>query len=303
MNNLVDTEFGKIDTHKLPSKAASGGIGIPIQPQNLQPTVCSNYDTCRGKAETKGMANWWLVQLETHGMRGSPPLTWLRGLGTRSWKVQGSIVEQNTSGKKKLMKWFLMIFCCTQCLAQLSSEMLHPATDGNRCRLTHSQTTGRTWGILWKRGRKDGNIQKGSRTTQENPQNQLTWAIIGAHRDWTVNKGACMGVTKALCTCYSCVAWSSCGTANSENMDSLWLFCLPLGPFPPTGLPYLDCLILIGEEEGPNLTATWYARAGWYPWEACPFLKRNREVVDGGGWAEGSWRGETGRREGRRNCS
>lgn len=57
MNNLVDTEFGKIDTHKLPSKAASGGIGIPIQPQNLQPTVCSNYDTCRGKAETKGMAN------------------------------------------------------------------------------------------------------------------------------------------------------------------------------------------------------------------------------------------------------
>lgn len=30
MNDLVDTEFGNIDTHKQPGEAASGGIGAPI---------------------------------------------------------------------------------------------------------------------------------------------------------------------------------------------------------------------------------------------------------------------------------
>jgi hypothetical protein len=38
--------------------------------------------------------------------------------------------------KKKSMKWFPMIFSILkdQCLAQLSSEGNHAATDGNRCR-------------------------------------------------------------------------------------------------------------------------------------------------------------------------
>lgn len=41
----------------------------------------------------------------------------------------------------------------------------------------------------------------------------------------------------------------------------------------------LPHLVLIGEEV-PSLTAAWYAMAAWYPREACPFLKRNREGVD-----------------------
>lgn len=34
---------------------------------------------------------------------------------------------------------------------QLSSERLHPETDGN----SHNQTLGRPWEILWEMGRKD----------------------------------------------------------------------------------------------------------------------------------------------------
>jgi hypothetical protein len=31
--------------------------------------------------------------------------------------------------------------------------------------------------------------------------------------------------------CYSCVAWSSCGTPSSVSRVCLWLFCRLLGPF------------------------------------------------------------------------
>jgi hypothetical protein len=40
-----------------------------------------------------------------------------------------------------------------------------------------------------------------------------------------------------LYTCYSCVAWFSFWTPNSSGC--LWLCCLPLDPFPLTGLPCL----------------------------------------------------------------
>lgn len=54
----------------------------------------------------------------------------------------------------------------------------------------------------------------------------------------------------------------------------LWLYCLPVSPFPLMGLP---CLTSIGEE--PSLTATSYGKAGWYPWEASLFLRRVRGGV------------------------
>jgi hypothetical protein len=56
----------------------------------------------------------------------------------------------------------------------LSSERLHPATDGNRCRDPESN-------ILWSLGNlaeevEEGLLEtKGSRTPQENLQNQLAW--------------------------------------------------------------------------------------------------------------------------------
>ncbi|EGW04937.1 hypothetical protein I79_003442 [Cricetulus griseus] len=51
-----------------------------------------------------------------------------------------------------------------------------------------------------------------------------------------------MGPTWALlCMCCSCVAWSSCGTANSESRGCL--YCLLLGPFLP-GFPHLVLLQL-----------------------------------------------------------
>lgn len=54
--------------------------------------------------------------------------------------------------------------------------------------------------------------------------------------------------------------WSSCGTPNSRS----WLCCLPLDLLPITGLP---CIASMGED-GPSHISTWYAKAGWYPWEA-----------------------------------
>lgn len=40
-------------------------------------------------------------------------------------------------------------------------------------------------------------------------------------------------------------------------------------PFPPT--ESLHPALIWGEV--PSLTATWYVMCGWYPWEACNFLK------------------------------
>lgn len=36
-------------------------------------------------------------------------------------------------------------------------------------------------------------------------------------------------------------------------------------------------------EDAPSLTARWYTNAGWYQWEASPFLGRKRKGIDGGG--------------------
>ena len=64
-----------------------------------------------------------------------------------------------------------------------------------------------------------------------------------------------MGSSARMLQLYSLVfLWDT----YSGSRGCLCLFCLPVGPFPPTGLP---CLALIVEEV-PSLTTTWYAMAG-----------------------------------------
>lgn len=66
----------------------------------------SNYKTCPayklhwgiGGSENVGVANQWLVQLETHAMRGNSPLT-LPGR-PRGRISQRPRIESNTTGKK-----------------------------------------------------------------------------------------------------------------------------------------------------------------------------------------------------------
>jgi len=148
---------------------------------------------------------------------------------------------------------------------------LHPATDGN---MQRSQTnTG--WSSensveeeeegLWE--------PEGTRTLQENPQHQLTWAHRDSQRLNCQPRSLPETDLDPLPLYYSCVTWSSCGTPNSKNMVCLWHCYLPLGSFPHTGLSY-PALI---KEEISSPTETWYAMAGWYSWKACPFLKIKKE--------------------------
>lgn len=54
-----------------------------------------------------------------------------------------------------------------------------------------------------------------------------------------------------------------------------------------TGLPSLASV----EEDEPNLTAPWCAKAGWYPYEASLILGKRGGGVDGAGsWEGGAWR-------------
>ena len=131
--------------------------------------------------------------------------------------------------------------------------------------------------------------------TQKTPLNRYRW--IGACRNpQRLNHqldsphGTDVG---PLHICNSCVVWSSCETPNSKSRGCLWLCCLPLRCFPLTGLPHLASI-----EDVPSLTAIWYAKSGWYPWEASPFLKRKGRVDVGGVEEE-----KTGKRGGRRNFS
>lgn len=64
-------------------------------------------------------------------------------------------------------------------------------------------------------------------------------------------------------------------------------------PIPHSGLPYP-----VNTRGGAN--TTWYAMLCQYPWEICPFLKRNRGVDCGKGMLDVS--GGKGRRGGKGNC-
>ena len=136
---------------------------MPCQLQNLQPTMCPACKMCRGKdgAESEGVAK--LVNLETHAIRGSPPLTLLMILCYICRQEPSIIVIRETSPHKG---WKQM----------QSPTAKHWAESGESCR--------RGEGRIEEAGR--------SRTPQANLQNQLTWAGRDPQR---LNPGAGMGLT------------------------------------------------------------------------------------------------------------
>jgi hypothetical protein len=89
---LLSLSFYKHNTGHLlyPGKAFRGGTGTPTQSQNLWPTICPVCKTSWGKGGTElvGVAHQWLVQLETHAMRGGPCLALPGGPGTWCWIAQ-----------------------------------------------------------------------------------------------------------------------------------------------------------------------------------------------------------------------
>ena len=118
----------------------------------------------------------------------------------------------------------------------------------------------------------------GSRAPQENPQNQLTLAYRSCQSLIQQPGSLCGTDLGPLCICYNCAIWSFYETPNCEGRGCLWFCCLHLAAIPPTGLPHPA----LTEEEVPSLTIIWYIMIVWYPWEACSYLKRNSEGVDGG---------------------
>lgn len=97
-----------------------------------------------------------------------------------------------------------------------------------------------------------------SRESQENPQNELTWAhrhLQKRYRQPGSLYGSDLGLLHIRC---SCVTWSSCETFYSESGGYLWLWYCLLGPIPPTEL-HKPALI---QKELPTVNATWYIH-GW----------------------------------------
>ena len=154
---------------------------------------------------------------------------------------------------------------------------------------TYNQTLVGAWEILWKRGRKDWRSQR-DQGHHKKTYRQLTWIHRGSQRLNHHQPESMHGMSPVpLHICSRCTACSSCGTFNSRSRDYVWVCCLPLGHFSLTGWP---CLASI--EDVPSSTTTWYAKVGWYPWEASLFRGERK----GAQW-EGRWEGGTGRREGR----
>lgn len=182
-------------TSLYPGNISSGGLETSTQSQNFWSTLFPAYKRCWGKscAETVGVTNQWLVQLETHAMKGSTSPILPKGPRTRAWIAQRPVIEPYTNCKKrKVIKWFLIIICCTHSLVSslIIIRSIQPATDGNRYRHWQSNTR-------WSSGdpvedREEELLEpKDSRTPPENPGDQITWA----HRDWTDNQRAYMGLT------------------------------------------------------------------------------------------------------------
>ena len=76
--------------------------------------------------------------------------------------------------------------------------------------------------------------------------------------------------TKAFCLDFTLHSFS-CGNPHCGSRSCLWLFLPTFGTFSYSGLSHSFLIRL----EVASLTETWDATFGWYPWEACPFLRRN----------------------------
>lgn len=120
---------------------------------------------------------------------------------------------------EKLMKWFLLIFCCThilkgQYLAWFSSEKFYPATNWNRFRNPQSN-------IRRSIGNPEEERTVGVReveyTRRIGPQSQ--WSRV--HSDSQRLKQQSYSLYRTdlspLHICYGCVPWCFCGNLNSES--------------------------------------------------------------------------------------
>lgn len=130
--------------------------------------------------------------------------------------------------------------------------------------------------------------------TIEIPLNQLTFEHCGLQR---LTNRLCRTHQATMHVYYSCfyISWFSYGTHKSRNRGFLWIHFLLLQTFPTTGLL---CPPII-EENVLSLTVTWYTKAGWYLWEACPFWKETEEKEEIGG--SKSWGKGLGREKGCEN--
>ena len=136
--------------------------------------------------------------------RGAPE-TLLGGPGARGWIAQRPRIEPNTTGKKnqsinqsinQSMKWCLMIFCYTHQMVP-NPVVTREASLSNWWKQMQRPTVKHLDGareILWKRGRKECRSQRGQRQHKKTHKNNKP-GLIGIHKDWTTNQGACVGLT------------------------------------------------------------------------------------------------------------
>lgn len=115
-------------------------------------------------------------------------------------------------------------------LAYLSSERLHSASDGNRCRdaQPNIRRTSGNPGKDYRKQRDQGHLGKSHR---------VKWpGFVGAYRAWTPKQRKYMRLIWALCIC-AVFVWLSLlvGTPFRGSRGCLWYSCLLLVPFPPTG--------------------------------------------------------------------
>ena len=128
----------------------------------------------------------------------------------------------------------------------------------------------------------------GSRTPQENPQNQQTWTHGCSLRLNHQSGSLHWSNLGPLHICYSCVTWCFCGTRNRGSEAVSDKFACFQETCPPTGSPHPA--LIWGEVS--SLTTAWYAVFG------CPYW----ETLFEGKWRKSRWRkwGEGTERRGRR---
>jgi len=175
-------------------------------------------------SRNEGMSKQWLVHLEIHTVRESPPLT------------------------------LLVIFCCTW-------RQEHSITliwDGKRCKDPQLNIR-QSLGDIVEEGEKWLKKPERSRTVLENLKNQVTWdhrvSLRLNHQPESMH-GTDLGPLHIL---NRCAAWSSFWATNSRRQGCLWLCCLSLDTFLLTGLSWLTSV-----EDIPSPTVAWYAKGSWY---------------------------------------
>lgn len=99
--------------HLLPGRTCSGGIGTPLQPCKLWPTMWSVYGICWGKGGTEivGVVNQWWVEPETHATRMSPPLI-LPGVSQRPWEIEWKQTQLHKKNINIMTPNALLLYSC-----------------------------------------------------------------------------------------------------------------------------------------------------------------------------------------------